>query len=137
MRPTLAVVLLCLIGLAAPSALTQSTAGSPGEVRSLLLRPAGWIYEWKPSPTNKNSPSNVGETGNGEMVFEVRGNAIVATIRNLTLKTTCTSDVTLAGDVVMFNLCYDRGIRLRFDPADHDFPFKGGSEMYDNRLKPK
>ena len=80
MRPTLAVVLLCLIGLAAPSALTPKHRRQP-RGGAIPAAPAGRMdlrMEAR-SPANKNNPSNVGETGNGEMVFEVRGKAIVAT----------------------------------------------------------
>ena len=137
MKLTSALVLLGLIGVAAPYALAQSAGGNPAEVRDLLLRPAGWIYEWKPSPANKVDPSVQGETGNGEMVFQARGDAIMLTIHNETVSVTCERKATVSGDTVMFDACLEGGIRLRFDAADREFPFKGGTFLHDYRLKAK
>jgi len=133
MKIVSSIVLAALMTFAAPFALAQST----DEILNQLLRPGGWIYEWKPGPTNKLSPDHFGLTGHGEMLFQAQGDAVVVTIQNMTVSTTCKRDVTISGGIVMFNPCIASEVKLHFDPADHDFPFKGESAIYDWRLKPK
>src|SRR6185437_1500857 len=137
MKSVFALVMLGLVGLVMPSALGQSPGGQTGEIRDLLLRTPGWVYDWKPSPTSKIDPNSPGETGNGEMVFQIRGDAIVLTIHNLTRSITCERKVTVSDDTVMFNACFSPGVRLRFDPTDSEYPFKGGTTTLDYRLKAK
>jgi len=137
MKLTLALVMLGLLGFAPPSALAQTAGGNTGEIRDLLLRSTGWIYDWKPGPTSNIDPKTPGEVGNGEMLFQMHGDAIALTIHNLTRSVTCERKVTVSADTVMFDACFEAGIRLSFDPDDREFPFKGGNTMHDYRLKPK
>ena len=133
MKLTSVFVLAGLIGLMAPTTVAQST----DEILAQLLRPEGWIYEWKPGPTNMLGPDHVGLTGHGEMLFQAHGDAVGVTIHNLTVSVTCERDVAISDGTVMFNPCIASTVKLHFDPADHDFPFKGESAIYDWRLKPK
>jgi len=137
MKLTLAIVILGLLGLVAPSALAQSAGGNAADIRDLLLRSTGWIYDWKPSLTSNIDPKTPGEVGNGEMLFQMRGDAIALTIHNLTRSVTCERTAAVSADTVVFDACFETGIRLRFDPADREFSFKGGNTMHDYRLKAK
>ncbi len=94
----------------------------------MLLRPGGWSGDW--------SRSN--QTGISEFTFEIRGEKIVAKIRNLTDGVNCERDVTITADVVKLDGCIDLGIVLRFDPNDPNYPFKGESPRgFKYKLKAK
>ena len=131
-----ALLLLGLLGIGVPCALAQGPAADPA-ARDMLLRPAGWIYEWKPGPANSVDPNQRGETGHGEMLFQARGDAIVVAIHNLTLAGWCEHGATVSADGVTFDACYETGITLRYDPADPEYPFKGGGPRHEYRLKAK
>lgn len=144
-RLTSALLLACLVVAGAPFAVGQrSGSGSPAaqglggnspDPMPLLLRPEGWLYDWKPSAGNPVDPNRTGEAGHGDLVFEMHADGIVVVIHNVTLATTCERDVTLSAGSVLFDACYETGIALHFDAADSEFPFKGGGRMHDWRLK--
>jgi len=127
------IVLAGLVSFAAPFALAQST----DEIRTQLLRPNGWAFDWSLSSTHKFDSNQTGQSGHGEILFQARGDAIVATIRSLPSSSSCERDVTISAGTVMFNGCIEPAIKLHFDSADHDFPFKGAGGLNDWRLKPK
>ena len=98
---------------------TLTRPGGPDTIKALLLRPAGWKADWSlPGGYDK---------GEGEWIFEARGDKVVVKIQNFTRRTTCERDVTLTSDGVKFDGCYDVDITLRFDPNDLDYPLKGKS----------
>jgi hypothetical protein len=98
---------------------TLTRPGGPDTIKALLLRPAGWKADWSlPGGYDK---------GEGEWIFEARGDKVVVKIQTFTRPTTCERDVTLTSDGVKFDGCRDLDITLRFDPNDLDYPFKGKS----------
>jgi hypothetical protein len=97
---------------------TLTRTGEPDKLKAMLLRPAGWKADWSYRGY---------EMGEGEFLFEVRGDKVVVKIQNFTNPITCERDVTVTSDVVKFDGCRDLDITLRFDPNDPDYPFKGKS----------
>lgn len=108
-------------------------------LRALLTRPNGWVYEERPGSANVDTAPSAGV--NGEIVFSVRGDALVATVATeaalITANKTCESLAKVSDDVLAYDSCFRTGIRLRYDPTDKDYPLKGGSSRYDFRLTPK
>jgi hypothetical protein len=98
---------------------TLTRAGDPGKIKAMLLRPAGWKAEWSEFGTFAK--------GEGEFLFEARGDKVVVKIQIFTSPTTCERDVTLTSDGAKFDGCRDLDITLRFDPNDLNYPFKGKS----------
>lgn len=132
---TVAIGITCLVFFATSPVIAQSPVSSQPEMRALLLRQAGWMFEWKPGPANKTDANDVEDSGKGQLVFKARGNAIVVTMRNEKLTAPCENPVTLSDDTVVFDGCNYFGITLRFDSSDADYPFKGTSPLYEFRLK--
>jgi hypothetical protein len=99
------------------------------EIKAVLLQPAGWIANW----------ARAGDVGQSDIVFEARGDSVVAKIRNLTyVGHNCEKNVTITSDNVKFDACLDYAITLRFDAKDKKYPFKGTSASgYDYKLQPK
>ncbi len=123
---------LCFTSLQAISttcAQDQTAAGGPDKIKAMLLRPAGWRADW----------SGHGGSGVSELIFEARGEKVVAKIQRLTPSFwSCERDVTITSDVVKLDLCYDPDLTLLFDPNDHDYPFKGKTPKgYEYNLKAK
>ena len=131
-------VRVSLAGLIVIAASTAS-AQSGVELRELLLRPTGWIFEWKLGLGSNVDSTAPGASGNGEMMFQVRGGPIIVAIDNKTLGLKCERPATLSGTTVLYNGCLDIGIVLQFDPADRDYPLKGANadEHFEYRLKVK
>jgi homoserine O-acetyltransferase/O-succinyltransferase len=100
----------------------------PDKIKAMLLRPAGWKADWSlPGGYDK---------GEGEWIFEARGDKVVAKIQRS--GSSCEKDATITSDGVRFDGCYDRDIALRFDPNDQDYPFKGKSPRdYEYKMKAK
>ncbi len=115
---------LCFSSLHAIStayAQDQTAAGGPDKIKAMLLRPAGWKADWSlPGGADK---------GEGEWIFEARGDKVVAKILITSRGTAvrCEQNVTITSEVVKFDGCYDLDITLRFDQNDQDYPFKGKS----------
>ena len=111
---------------------TLTRPGEPDKIKALLLRPAGWKADWSlPGGYDK---------GEGEWIFEARGDKVVAKIliTSRSNPLSCEKAVTLTSDGVKFDGCYDLDITLRFDPNDQDYPFKGKSGRgYDYKVKAK
>ncbi len=106
----------------------HQTASRPDKIKATLLRPAGWIANWRLA----------GDEGQSEIIFEARGDKVVAKIRQLEHMTTCEHEVKITSATVKFDGCYDWDITLRFDPNDHNYPFKGKSgKGYDYKVQPK
>ena len=113
-----------------PDAHDQTGADGPDKIKTLLLRPAGWIFEWI-------SPSYIGLA---DCKFEARGEKVVVKIHNHTpWISNCEQDVTFISDVAKFDACAGGwGIELRFDPKDQEYPFKGKNPKgYQFKLKEK
>jgi len=111
---------------------TLTRPGDSDKIKALLLRPAGWKADWSlPGGYDK---------GEGEWIFEARGDKVVAKIL-ITSRSNplpCEKAVTITSDGVMFDGCFDLDITLRFDPNDQDYPFKGKSGRgYDYKVKAK
>ena len=99
----------------------QGAGGPLDQITALLLRPAGWIADWSTTAAG-------GDKGRSEIIFESRGEHVVAKLRNLSHPITCESDVKITADLVSFDGCYhNEYIRLAFDPDDPGHPFKGTS----------
>jgi hypothetical protein len=123
-----AAVLVLGIGTTAV-AQDQTSATGSDKIEAVLLRPTGWRADFG--------------HGLSEIVYEVRGDKVVAKIQGLSRtdgKTvlSCETVVTITSDSVIHDGCRDRGVTLLFDPKDQDYPFKGQSQLgYRYRLKPK
>ena len=102
---------------------TLTRPGDPERIKAILLRPTGWKADW-------GKPGGIGK-GVSELICEVRGDKIVAKLKNLTYPITCERDVRIIADTVIFDGCNDWDIRLRFDPNDQTYPFKGNGRNGD------
>lgn len=95
----------------------------------VLLRPAGWSGEWA-------GPGGAGLT---EVVFEKRGDAVVARIKLIVpFELACEKPVLLENNSVTFDGCRDPAVTLVYDPSDTVYPLKGRSPRgYEWKVKPK
>jgi len=132
---------LCFSSLQAiPTAYAQDQtgAGGPDKIKAVLLRPAGWIGDW--------INPNTGNSGRSEIVFEDRGEKVVAKIQ-ITVPgqastgiLSCERDVIISPDTVKFDGCRDQGIILLFDPNDREYTLKSKTKTangYEWKLKAK
>ncbi len=105
----------------------KTTTVGADKIKAMLLRPDGWLVTWR------------GTTGEGvvDFIFEARGENVVVKINNADWNQTCERDVTIISDVVKLDGCNVTNILLRYDPNDHEYPFKGESETVNYKLKPK
>lgn len=85
------------------------------KIKAVLLRPSGWLVEWR------------GMTGEGvvDFIFEAHGENVVVKIHNAARNQSCERDVTITSDVVKLDGCNVTNISLVYDPNDHEYPFKG------------
>ena len=104
----------------------QTAADGVDKIKTMLLRPGGWLVEWRGN-----------SSGVIDFVFEERGENIVVNINNVALNMACERDVIITSDVVKLDGCYDTGISLFFDPNDQEYPFKGESQKVNYKLKAK
>ena len=124
---TLAIVLFfMLITMDYVVAGGKTAAGGTDEIKALLLRPGGWIVEWRGN-----------SSGVIDSIFEARGEKIVVKINNAAWNQTCERDVTITSDVVKYDGCNEKNISLVYDPNDHEYPFKGESPCCYYKLKAK
>ncbi len=124
---TLAIVLFfMLITMDYVVAGGKTAAGGTDEIKALLLRPGGWIVEWRGN-----------SSGVIDSIFEARGEKIVVKINNAAWNQTCERDVTITSDVVKYDGCNEKNISLVYDPNDHEYPFKGESQCCYYKLKAK
>jgi len=96
------------------------------KTKAALLRPEGWIVEWRGN-----------SSGVIEFIFEDRGDNIVVKINNAAWNMKCERNVTITGDVVKLDGCHEKNISLNFDPNDNEYPFKGESQCCYYKLKAK
>lgn len=96
------------------------------KTKAALLRPEGWIVEWRGN-----------SSGVIEFLFEDRGDNIVVKINNAAWNQKCERNVTITGDVVKLDGCHEKNISLNFDPNDNEYPFKGESQCCYYKLKAK
>ncbi len=110
--------------LAAAMALIANPAAaqSPDAVRAALLAPVrGWAMIW-PRP---QAPW----AGGGTVLFEMRGDRLVALIENHTSPITCEREVTVTAEGARFDLCNETGLELRHQPQDGEIPFLGRTAL--------
>jgi len=123
---------LCIalpLAVAPVLAQVQATTGKAEEIKAMLLRTATWHADW----------TKPGDSGVSEIVFEAKGDKVVAKIVRITPPTSsCEHDVTITTGVVKFDGCLVQNVTLRFDPNDRVYPFKGNSERgFEWKLKRK
>ena len=99
------------------------------KIKAILLRPNGWIAEWREDPDPME--------GTSDFIFEPRGETIVVKIKSNSINVTCESNVTITSAVVKMDSCYGANISLFYDSNDHEYPFKGESKNYQYKLKAK
>jgi hypothetical protein len=106
----------------------KTATGGADKIKAALLRPGGWISQWR---------CDMGDTV-ADLVFEARGENVVVKIHNA-LNQTCERNVTITSDVVKMDGCNEPGanMTLTFDPNDHEYPFKGGNKNCNLKLKAK
>jgi hypothetical protein len=104
----------------------KSAAGGSNEIKALLLRPNGWLVEWRGN-----------SSGVIDFIFEERGENVVVKIHNAAWNTSCERNVTITNNVVKLDACSDTGIELHYDPNDKEYPFKGESPNVNYKLKEK
>ena len=104
----------------------KTADGGTDEIKALLLRPGGWIVEWRGN-----------SSGVIDSIFEARKEKIVVKINNAAWNQTCEHDVTITSDVVKYDGCNEKNISLVYDPNDHEYPFKGESPCCYYKLKAK
>jgi hypothetical protein len=104
----------------------KTSAVGSDEIKALLLRPNGWLVEWRGN-----------SSGVIDSIFEARGEKIVVKINNAAWNQTCEREVTITSDVVKYDGCNEKNISLVYDPNDHEYPFKGESPCCYYKLKAK
>jgi predicted PurR-regulated permease PerM len=104
----------------------ETTTGVTDKIKAILLRPGGWLVEWR-----GNSQGVI------DFLFEARGENIVVKINNAAWNVRCERDVTITSDVVKLDACSDKNITLHYDPNDNEYPFKGESQNVNYKLKAK
>jgi len=104
----------------------KTSAVGSDEIKALLLRPNGWLVEWRGN-----------SSGVIDSIFEARGEKIVVKINNAAWNQTCEREVTITSDVVKYDGCNEKNISLVYDPNDHEYPFKGESPCCYYKLKTK
>jgi len=117
---------LVTITVAVTIFLGATTASGADKIKTMLLRPGGWLVEWRGN-----------SSGVIDFVFEERGENIVVKINNAAWNITCEREVEITSDVVKLDGCSDTGISLLFDPNDQEYPFKGESQKVNYKLKAK
>ena len=124
---TLAIVLFfSLITLDYVVAGGKTATGGSDKIKALLLRPNGWLVEWRGN-----------SSGVSDWIFEERGENVMVKIRTAAWNMECERNVTITADVVKFDACYDTGIQLHYDPNDKEYPFKGESPNVNYKAKEK
>ena len=104
----------------------KTATGGSDKIKALLLRPNGWLVEWRGN-----------SSGVIDSIFEARGEKIVVKIHNAAWNQTCERDVTITSDVVKYDGCNEKDISLVYDPNDQEYPFKGESQCCYYKLKAK
>ena len=107
----------------------KSTTVGADKIKAILLRPDGWLVEWRGDPDPMQ--------GTNDFIFEARGDNIVVKIKSNSSNKTCERNVIITSDVVKMDSCYEANISLFYDPNDHEYPFKGESKNYKYKLKKK
>ncbi len=114
-----ALCIALLLAIAPVLAQVQAAAGNAEDIKAMLLGTATWHADW----------TKPGDSGVSEIVFEARGDKLVAKHVKITPPTmTCEHDVTITTGIVKFDACLRKNVTLRFDPNDREYPFKGNSE---------
>ena len=107
----------------------KTTTVGADKIKAILLRPDGWLAEWRADPDPMQ--------GTNDFIFEARGDNIVVKIKSNSSNKTCERNVTITSDVVKMDSCFGANISLFYDPNDHEYPFKGESKNYKYKLKKK
>jgi len=105
----------------------KAATDETGKIKATLLRPGGYLVEWR------------GVMGKGEVdtIFEERGENVIAKINNAALNQACERIVTITPDGVKMDGCNDINILLVFDPNDQEYPFKGEGQNNYYKFKVK
>lgn len=124
-----AVCIALLLAVAPVLAQGQAAAGKAEDIKAMLLGTATWHADW----------TRPGDSGVSEIVFEARGDKVMAKLVRITPPTiSCEHDVTITTGVVKFDGCLRQNVTLSFDPNDREYPFKGNSEgNFEWKLKRK
>ena len=118
-----ALCIASLLAVAPVLAQAQAAAGQSQDIKTMLLGTTAWRAEI----------SRPGGSAVSDIVFEAKGDKVVAKLRSITTGQGCERDVTITTDVVKFDGCQVKDVTLRFDPNDREYPFKGKSA--DNNWK--
>jgi hypothetical protein len=94
-------LMLCISALSYAVAGGENAAVGSDEIKVLLLRPNGWLAEWRGNTNTKVS----------EFMFEERGEKVVVKILIPSWNQSCEHDVKITSDVIKFDGCNDTGIR--------------------------
>ena len=120
-------VAVCVFFCLATNAFSGEAIG-PDEIKAMLLKPNGWIAEWRGS----------GYAGTAEIIFEEREDKIVAIIHNvLAPDQSCERPVTITSEGIKMDGCIDTNMTLVFDPNNQEYPFIGKSESFYYKFKLK
>ena len=109
-----ALCIASLLAVAPVLAQAQAAAGQSQDIKTMLLGTTAWRAEI----------SRPGGSAVSDIVFEAKGDKVVAKLRSITTGQGCERDVTITTDVVKFDGCQDKDVTLRFDPNDREYPFK-------------
>jgi hypothetical protein len=97
--------------------------GGPGDMRKLLLRPSGWLIEWKQIGSGPNDYGNPQiNTGSADSVFQAQSGNIYVNVRNITDAVACDGRATLSGETVTIMMCLGDSFVMHFDAADRKYP---------------
>lgn len=118
-------VAVCMFFLLVTAAYSGEAAGE-GQIKEKLLRPGGWLVEWRGN-----------SSGVLEFIFEERGENIMVKIHNAAWNMKCERNATVVEKTVKLDGCSDTGITLRYDSDDEEYPFKGESQNVNYKLKAK
>jgi hypothetical protein len=120
---------ICVVAVCVASTNLSPAHAEPEDLLSVLLRPAGWRGEW----------AGPGGTGLTEVIFEKRGDGVVAQIKLIVpFELTCEKPVLIEKNSVTFDGCRDPSVTLVYDPSDMAYPLKGRTPRgYEWKVKAK
>jgi hypothetical protein len=113
---------LSAIGLTAALCIPPAAAQTADSLREALLAARfGWTMNWpQPHPP---------WTGVGNVIFEMRGDRLVALVENETAHVSCERDVTLTAEELRFDLCRETGLVIKYQPQDTEIPLRGRNAL--------
>jgi hypothetical protein len=97
------------------------------KVKTILLKPGGWIGEWQCSTV----------TTLAGLRFDDDGNNFMVNIDKIMEYQACKTKATITSDGFKFSGCYQGAFQMIYDPNDERYPFKADSRTCNLKIKAK